>query len=105
MSGKALDHSFSGIAPYPELIRQRGFVRCGSTTVLAAPERHFWSTPINGHRQTGPVGPFRAMSGSPTISTLLQVARRRLRIEHRPILMQTRRIIKEARAGVVYALG
>jgi hypothetical protein len=30
VSGKALDHSFSGIAPYPELIRQRGFVRCGS---------------------------------------------------------------------------
>ena len=60
---------------------------------------------INGHRQLGVGGPKSAMSGSPTISTLLQVARRRLRIEHRPVLVQAGRIIKEARAGVVYALG
>ena len=36
-------------------------VRDGSKTVLTAPKRHFRSTPINGHRQTGPVGPIRAM--------------------------------------------
>jgi len=39
-------------------------VRLGSKTVLAAPKRHFWSTPINGHRQIGPVGPVRAKTGS-----------------------------------------
>jgi hypothetical protein len=27
-----------------------------STMVLAAPKRHFRSAPMNGHRQTGPVG-------------------------------------------------
>ena len=32
----------------------------GSTTVLTAPKRHFWSTPNNGHGQTAPVGPFSA---------------------------------------------
>jgi hypothetical protein len=36
VSGKALDHSLSGIAPYPELIRQRGFVRCGSKAAVEA---------------------------------------------------------------------
>jgi hypothetical protein len=32
-------------------------------TVLTAPKRHFRSTNMNGHRQTGPVGPFRATCG------------------------------------------
>jgi hypothetical protein len=32
----------------------------GSSTVLAALKWDFRSTPINGHRQTGPVGPVRA---------------------------------------------
>ena len=36
----------------------------GSTTVLTAPKRHFWSTPNNGHDQTGPVGPLGATNGS-----------------------------------------
>jgi hypothetical protein len=36
----------------------------GSKTVLTAPKRHFRSTPMNGHRQTDPVGPFRANTGS-----------------------------------------
>ncbi len=38
-------------------------VRCGSKTVLTASKRRFRLTPINGHRQTGAVGPFRATSG------------------------------------------
>ena len=29
----------------------------GSKPVLTAPKRHFRSTPLNGHRETGPVGP------------------------------------------------
>jgi hypothetical protein len=36
----------------------------GSSTVLTAPKHHFRSAPVNGHRQTGPVGPAGAMSGS-----------------------------------------
>jgi hypothetical protein len=31
--------------------------RSGSTAVLTVPKRHFWSTPNNGHQQTGPAGP------------------------------------------------
>src|ERR1035441_3798607 len=31
-------------------------------TVLTAPKRHFCFNPINGHRQTGPVGPVGANS-------------------------------------------
>jgi hypothetical protein len=40
------------------------FVRFGSKTVLAALKCEFRSTPINGHHQTGPVGPVRARLGS-----------------------------------------
>jgi hypothetical protein len=39
-------------------------VRLGSKPVLTAPKRHFRSTPANGHRQTGPVGPVRATFGN-----------------------------------------
>jgi len=35
-------------------------LRTGSKPVLTAPKHHFRYTPINGHRQTGPVGPVRA---------------------------------------------
>jgi hypothetical protein len=35
----------------------------GSTAVLTAPKRDFWSTSKNGHHRTGMVGPFRAMCG------------------------------------------
>src|ERR1035437_7782826 len=35
-----------------------------SKAVLTAPKRHFRFAPINGHHQTGPVGPVRATSGS-----------------------------------------
>ena len=38
-------------------------VRSGSTAVLTVPNRHFWSNPMNGHHQTGPVGPVGARSG------------------------------------------
>jgi hypothetical protein len=37
--------------------------------------RHFRSTPINGHRQTGPVGPVRAMSGSERTYSITSSAR------------------------------
>jgi hypothetical protein len=47
VSRKALDHSFSGIAPYPELIRQRGFVRCGSIASFRPCVDHFRCTPIS----------------------------------------------------------
>jgi hypothetical protein len=40
--------------------------RVGSTTVLAAPKRHFRSATINGHRQTGPVGPVGAITRQST---------------------------------------
>jgi hypothetical protein len=39
-------------------------VRDGSKTVLKAPKRHFRFAPINGHHQTGPVGPVRVNNGS-----------------------------------------
>ena len=38
------------------------FTQPGSKTVLTAPKRHFCFNPINGHRQTGPVGPVGANS-------------------------------------------
>jgi uncharacterized protein YjiS (DUF1127 family) len=37
--------------------------RQGSKPVLTVPKVDFRSTPINGHHQTGPVGPFRASFG------------------------------------------
>jgi hypothetical protein len=45
-------------------MRRFVYVSSGSKTVLTAPKHHFRSTPINGHRQTCPVGPVRAMNGS-----------------------------------------
>jgi hypothetical protein len=38
-------------------------VRRLSGEVLTAPKRHFRLNPINGHRQTGAVGPIRANGG------------------------------------------
>ena len=38
--------------------------RFGSKRVLTTPKRHFRFAPINGHHQTGPVGPVRATNGS-----------------------------------------
>ena len=40
---------------------KRPNVCSGSKPVLAAPKRHFRSTPNNGHHQTAPAGPFRAV--------------------------------------------
>ena len=39
---------------------RRGNVGLGSKAVLSASERHFWSSPNNGHCQISPAGPFRA---------------------------------------------
>jgi hypothetical protein len=46
-----------------KMARKRTFleVRVGSIASPAA--SHFQPPPINGHRQSGPVGPFRAISG------------------------------------------
>src|SRR5258705_4351544 len=33
-------------------------VRCGSNVSFCPSASHFRSTPVDGHRQTGPVGPF-----------------------------------------------
>src|SRR5258708_9061781 len=44
-------------------------VRVGSKTVLAAPKRHFRSTPNNGRHHVGRVGPFRARSGHSIVSS------------------------------------
>jgi len=42
---------------------QNGDVAYGSKTVLMAPKHDFRFARNNGHRQTGPTGPFRARSG------------------------------------------
>ena len=49
-------------------------IRSGSKAVLTASERDFWSTPNNGHHQTGTAGPFRAMSGSERIHSITSSA-------------------------------
>ena len=46
-------HRFGGTAP-------RAQVRCGSNTEWRAIRGEPRSTPMNGHRQTAPTGPFRA---------------------------------------------
>ena len=38
-------------------------VSCGSKALFRPCASHFWSTPNNVHRQTGPVGPVRAKPG------------------------------------------
>jgi hypothetical protein len=53
--------SFERLLP---LIRLSTNVGIGSKTVLAALKCDFRSTPINGHHQTGPVGPVRARARS-----------------------------------------
>jgi hypothetical protein len=39
-------------------------VRVGSKAALTAPKIDFRSTPVSGHYQADPVGPFGAMNGS-----------------------------------------
>ena len=51
--------------------------RSGSTTVLITPKRHFRSAPINGHRQTGPTGPFGALAGSNLLDHLIGAGEQR----------------------------
>ena len=51
-----------GFQPFAEIARLAFNLdvpndRSESTAVLTVPNRHFWSTPMNGHHQTGPVGP------------------------------------------------
>ena len=43
----------------------------GQKTVLTAPKRHFWFTRINGHCQTGPVGPVGAKGRHPRLELAL----------------------------------
>jgi hypothetical protein len=48
----------------------RAKIRFGSTTVLAAPKRHFRSTPNNGHRETASACLKRANFGSRPVSSI-----------------------------------
>jgi len=41
-----------------------GALRSGSKASVCRSASHFRSTPINGHHQTGPIGPVRANIGS-----------------------------------------
>jgi hypothetical protein len=59
----ARDASGAGIRGGLRRSSANGMVRFGSKTVMTAPKRYFRSTPNNGHHQTGPLGPVRAMNG------------------------------------------
>jgi hypothetical protein len=50
-------------------------VRSGSIAVLTAPKCPFRSTPNNGHKRTGPVGPFGAKPGSRITYSITSSAR------------------------------
>jgi hypothetical protein len=71
----------SSAGPLSRLIRCTLHFRGGSKTVLAAPKRHFRSTPNNRHQQTGPVGPVGAISGSKR-----DIGRRGLLLQRLPVV-------------------
>ncbi len=53
-------HRIGSRRPCGVIARDRPMAALRSKTVLTAPKRHFRFAPINGHHQTGPVGPVRA---------------------------------------------
>jgi hypothetical protein len=46
--------------PQSDILTRKMHGRSGSKATVWRCADHFWSTPINGHRQTGPTGPVRA---------------------------------------------